>query len=239
MSSLAPEIEEEAGRLGDPARAAQLRQYFREPVETYGLTAAQIRELSDRYYPRVKGDLEATISLAGTLLASGNLTLASVGLSILDRFRRRLEPRHMDIFDGWVDHLSNWATTDHLATHMIAAAVAGDHSQVDRLMEWTRSPSRWRRRAAAVSLVPLARRGLLVEEALSLSDTLMEDEDDMVQKGVGWLLKEASRTHPVEVRAHLQRWRTRAPALVLRIASEKLPKDQRVLKHRAQRFASC
>jgi 3-methyladenine DNA glycosylase AlkD len=61
----------------------------------------------------------------------------------------------------------------------------------------------------------------------------------MVQKGVGWLLKEASRTHPVEVRAHLQRWRTRAPALVLRIASEKLPKDQRVLKHRAQRFASC
>lgn len=230
MSNLAEEMEEEARRLGDPERERQLKRYFREPIEAYGLTMAQSRELAKKYYPRVKGDLDAAMSLAETLLKTGNLTLAGVGMGILDRFRRKLGPQHLDTFDEWVDHLSNWATTDNLATHMIAASVTGDPSQVERLMEWTGSGNRWRRRAAAVSLVPLARRGLLLEEVFSLSDRLMEDEDDMVHKGVGWLLKEASRRHPEEVRGYLLRWRDRAPALVLRYASEKLPKDKRVLK---------
>jgi 3-methyladenine DNA glycosylase AlkD len=233
LSSLAEEIEEEARRLSDPEQERQLRRYFREPIEAYGLTMTQSNELAKKYYPRVKGDLEAAMVLSETLLETGNLTLAGVGLEILDRFRRKLGPQHMERFDGWVDHLNNWANTDMLATHMIAVSLAGDSSQVQRLMAWTGSGNRWRRRAAAVSLVPLARKGLLLEEALRLSDRLMEDEDDMVQKGVGWLLKEASRSHPEEIRRYLLGWRTRAPALVLRIASEKLPKDKRILKSRA------
>jgi 3-methyladenine DNA glycosylase AlkD len=52
----------------------------------------------------------------------------------------------------------------------------------------------------------------------------------MVQKGVGWLLKEASKEHPDEIREYLLKWREEAPALILRYASEKLPKDKRVLK---------
>ncbi len=102
------------------------------------------------------------------------------------------------------------------------------HSQ--RLLEWTGSGNRWRRRAAAVSLVPIARRGEMLEEAFTIAERLMTDGDDMVQKGVGWLLKETSREHPDEVREFLLRWRDRTSALVLRYASEKLPKDMRVLK---------
>ncbi|MFH2112297.1 MAG: DNA alkylation repair protein [Candidatus Bathyarchaeota archaeon] len=233
MSSLAEEIEEEARRLGDPEKERQLKRYFREPIKAYGLTTTQSKALAKKYYPKVKGDLDAAMSLAETLLKTGNLTLAGVGLGILDRFRRKFGPQHLDTFDHWVDHLTNWATTDTLATHMIAASVSGDPSQVERLMMWAGSGNRWRRRAAAVSLVPLARKGLLPEEVFSLSDRLMEDEDDMVQKGVGWLLKEASKRHPEEVREYLLRWRDRAPALVLRYASEKLPQDRRVLKTRA------
>jgi 3-methyladenine DNA glycosylase AlkD len=101
---------------------------------------------------------------------------------------------------------------------------------VERLLSWTGSENRWRRRAAAVSLVPIARKGEMLEEAFRIADRLMTDEDDMVQKGVGWLLKEASREHPDEVREYLLRWREEVSALMLRYASEKLPKDKRVLK---------
>jgi hypothetical protein len=45
--------------------------------------------------------------------------------------------------------------------------------------------------------------------------------------------------HPEEIHDYLLRWRTRAPALLLRIASEKLPKDKRVLKTSARLGASC
>jgi 3-methyladenine DNA glycosylase AlkD len=50
----------------------------------------------------------------------------------------------------------------------------------------------------------------------------------MVRKGVGWLLKEASKEYPDEVRGYLLRWRERTSALVLRYASEKLPRAKKV-----------
>jgi 3-methyladenine DNA glycosylase AlkD len=70
----------------------------------------------------------------------------------------------------------------------------------------------------------------MLQEALTIANRLMTDGDDMVQKGVGWLLKEASKEHPEEIRDYLLRWKKEAPALTLRYASEKLPKDKRVLK---------
>ena len=70
----------------------------------------------------------------------------------------------------------------------------------------------------------------MLDDAFRIADRLMKDRDDMVQKGVGWLLKEASKKHPTEVRDYLLKWRTRTSALLLRNASEKLPADMRVLK---------
>ncbi|MBU4298628.1 DNA alkylation repair protein, partial [Patescibacteria group bacterium] len=52
---------------------------------------------------------------------------------------------------------------------------------------------------------------------------LIQDEDDMVQKGVGWLLKEAGGRFPDETVKFLMKWRQKIPRLVLRLACEKLP----------------
>ncbi len=70
----------------------------------------------------------------------------------------------------------------------------------------------------------------MLEEVLLLADHLMVDSDDMVQKGVGRLLKEAFREHPDEVKDYLLRWRELTSALVLRYVSEKLPMELIVLK---------
>lgn len=51
----------------------------------------------------------------------------------------------------------------------------------------------WMRRAAAVSLIIPAKEGKFLEEAFEISDILMADKEDLVQKGYGWLLKVESR----------------------------------------------
>jgi 3-methyladenine DNA glycosylase AlkD len=230
LSDLAERIMAEIREASDPERETQLRRYFREPIETHGLTSQQSKDIARKYYPEVKGDLEKAMSLTGELMSCRNLSYSSVALRMLERFSRRLEPSHFPVFDGWVEYLTNWATTDHLCTKIIAEAVKKDPGLVERLLEWTGSDNRWRRRAAAVSLVPLARRGEMLGDVFRVADRLMTDGDDMVQKGVGWMLKEASKRHPEEVRTYLLRWREESPALILRYASEKLPKGMRVLK---------
>jgi len=228
--AIVEEIREEILRRASPERAERAKQYFREPVEVHGLSAPQEKEIVKQFYPRVKGDLSLALEVAGELIESKVMEEASVGIKLLRRMKRRFTPELFEIFDGWVNHLTNWANTDGLSTWLIAETVRLDPGLAERLLPWTASDNRWRRRAAAVSLVPIARKGEMLEEAFEIADRLMMDRDDMVQKGVGWLLKETSREHPEEVREYLLRWRERTSSLVLRYASEKLPNDKRVLK---------
>jgi 3-methyladenine DNA glycosylase AlkD len=56
---------------------------------------------------------------------------------------------------------------------------------------------------------------------------LLADKDDMVRKGLGWLLREAAKADAQKTVPCLMKIRERAPRLVLRTACETLPKDVR------------
>jgi 3-methyladenine DNA glycosylase AlkD len=60
-----------------------------------------------------------------------------------------------------------------------------------------------------------------------LSDLLLPDEDDMVQKGLGWLLRETAKADAQRTVPYLASIRERAPRLVLRTARETLPAGTR------------
>jgi 3-methyladenine DNA glycosylase AlkD len=62
-------------------------------------------------------------------------------------------------------------------------------------------------------------------EIQELSDSLLTDEDDMVQKGLGWLLRETAKYDPKRTIPYLTKIKARAPRLVLRTACETLPPE--------------
>jgi 3-methyladenine DNA glycosylase AlkD len=230
MSTIIEEIRVELRRRRNPIGVEKAKRFFKEPIDTLGLSTPETREVTKLFYPRLRSDLPLALEVGGELHSSGVLEEAGVAVGLVRCMRRSLRPEHFNVFDDWVDHLTNWANTDSLCCDLISETVRLDPSLAKRLLGWTASENRWRRRAAAVSMVPIVRRGGMLDEAFSVADRLMEDRDEMVQKGVGWMLKEASKSHPEEVRAYLLRWRERTPALVLRYASEKLPVEKRVLK---------
>jgi len=64
---------------------------------------------------------------------------------------------------------------------------------------------------------------MFFSEIVRLSDSLLTDEDDMVQKGLGWLLRETDKFDAKRTVPYLMKIRGRAPRLVLRTACETLP----------------
>ena len=56
---------------------------------------------------------------------------------------------------------------------------------------------------------------------------LIDDRDDLVQKGYGWMLKEASRMHQKEIFDYVLRNRKIMPRTALRYAIEKMPDELR------------
>ena len=56
---------------------------------------------------------------------------------------------------------------------------------------------------------------------------MLANDDDMVQKGLGWLLREAAKANPEQTVGYLMAIRERTPRLVLRTACETLPEATR------------
>ena len=94
-----------------------------------------------------------------------------------------------------------------------------------KLKEWSVSENRWVKRAAAVTLIIPARKGLFLDDIFEIADTLLLDKDDMVQKGYGWMLKAASESHQKEVFDYVISNKAVMPRTSLRYAIEKMPAD--------------
>ena len=101
--------------------------------------------------------------------------------------------------------------------------VVSEPARVGKVFEWAKSPDRWHRRAACVALIQSTRKRKLFVQVTRLANVLLTDEDDMVQKGLGWLLRETAKADPKRTVPYLLKIQNRAPRLVLRTASETLP----------------
>jgi 3-methyladenine DNA glycosylase AlkD len=100
--------------------------------------------------------------------------------------------------------------------------VAAKPARAKAVFRWAKSENRWRRRAACVTLIRGARGKMFLLEIQKLSNTLLGDHDDMVQKGLGWLLRETAKCDAKRTVPYLMKIRGRAPRLVLRTACETL-----------------
>jgi 3-methyladenine DNA glycosylase AlkD len=135
--------------------------------------------------------------------------------------------REFQLFASWLDRVTSWADHDALAHYLLAPMVSADPALCCQVFLWAKSRNQWRRRAACVALIRGARKKQFFPEIMRLTETLLEDEDDMVQKGLGWLLREAAKFHPERTVPYLMKIRNRAPRLVLRTACETLPAPTR------------
>jgi 3-methyladenine DNA glycosylase AlkD len=202
MTDLLAEIRAEFHRLADPRGAADAQFFFKDQnVAMHGLTAPQIQRVARDVYPRIKKmSIADRDRLCTALWGIGKYEGGALVCYVYRRFAKQCGAREFALFTRWLDrYVDNWAHTDGLSLWLLGASIANDPSLVDKLDSWTRSNNRWKRRAAAVALVYSAKRGEHTRAILRIAAPLIEDGDDMVQKGVGWLLKETYPKNPAEV----------------------------------------
>jgi 3-methyladenine DNA glycosylase AlkD len=102
--------------------------------------------------------------------------------------------------------------------------------KIVKLRDLAKSENRWVRRASAVTLIVPARKGKFLSDILSIADILLEDKDDLVQKGYGWMLKASSEANQQEIFNYVMKNKSIMPRTAFRYAIEKMPED---LKNKA------
>lgn len=203
------------------------QRFFKEPVNCYGISSNKVGQIAKTHLAALTHLNKAEIfGLCDELWQSGYIEESFVACNWAYSLRKNFEPKDLDVFQNWVEkYVDNWASCDTLCNNTIGSVVEKHPELLSRLKQWALSPTRWMRRAAAVSLIVPARKGLFLADILEISDLLREDNDDMVQKGYGWLLKVASKEHLHEIFDYVMKHKNTMPRTALRYAIEKMPID--------------
>ncbi len=201
------------------------RRFFKEEVTVYGVKTAVVGKIAAKYFPQVKplGKI-GVFALCEDLLKSNYQEEAFIAFNWSYRFCTEYETDDFAIFERWLTHYVNdWAKCDTLCNHSIGALVDKFPQFIDNLKQWARSDNRWLRRAAAVTLIIPAKQGKFLKDIFEIADIMLKDSDDLVQKGYGWLLKDASKKHMQEVFDYVMGNRQGMPRTALRYSIERMP----------------
>lgn len=210
--------------------------YFKEGegARVHGVKTTEVRRIGKEFYTQINHKSKKEIfEICDGLWKSGYLEEAIVACMWSESLHKKYEPSDFVVFEHWVkDYVNNWADCDTLCNHTIGTFMMMYPEYLHELKRWAKSSERWVKRASAVTLIIPARKGMFLKEILEIADILLQDRDDMVQKGYGWMLKAASQASENEIFNYVMSKKAVMPRTALRYAIEKMPNE---LKLKAMR----
>ncbi len=225
-------------------KAESSRRYFPHGIQCSGATAADIKLIIKNFhsdYPDITPC--EMLSITEYILKHAQYneeTLLAFGL--LNKFvkynAKRQENYGDDLllrFEYWLEHYAdNWALVDDLCIKTIYQFLLSRPYLIEKTQHWVHSDVSWCRRASNVVWVKFIKRKIgkttyFLDKELVFNncDLLLDDEDEFVQKSIGWLLKVTSVEHEADVITYIKKNYERLTRPTLRYAIEKMDEATR------------
>jgi 3-methyladenine DNA glycosylase AlkD len=210
---------------GSAPHVEEVQWFFKQVVKSRGWYTGELRKVAVRFRRTIlaEHDLPYLLEVADQLFRGNMLEEKIFAVVMLQGLVGEFGQHEFKLFESWLDRISSWADHDALVHYLIGPIIAADATLLTRPPRWAKAKSRWHRRAAAVSLIHSTRQHKNFDHIQRITEMLLASDDDMVQKGLGWLLREAAKANPKQTVEYLMTIRERTPRLVLRTACETLP----------------
>jgi len=209
---------------GSAPHVEEVQRFFKEEIKSRGWYTGELRKVAARFRRTILRELGLPflLQLADRLFAGQCLEEKIFAVLMLEKLTDRFNDAEFRLFGSWLPRISSWADHDALVHSLIAPMIVAKPTRTRSVFRWAKSRDRWHRRAACVALIQGTRRKMFLPEIKRLCKLLLRDEDDMVQKGLGWLLRETAKHDSKRTVPYLRTIRQDAPRLVLRTACETL-----------------
>lgn len=225
-------LKNELKMLKDSKKAIVLKSFFKTGKGEYGegdiffgITVPKTRTVAKKYFKEIT--LNETEELLRSKIHEERLCALLIMVEKFDSKETGEEKK--TVFRTYLKNtkfINNWDLVDLSAHEIVGNYIYNTPSEREILKRLAESKNLWEKRIAIVSTYHFIYRKSY-ENTLKISKILLHDEQDLIQKAVGWMLREVGkRDLGAEERFLEENYRT-MPRTMLRYAIEKFPKAKR------------
>jgi 3-methyladenine DNA glycosylase AlkD len=224
----APELQTRLRSLGSPRDAAFLARFFKTGPGEYGegdvfigVRVPTIRKVAKEFRALPLPELQC-------LLHSPihEERLAALVILVMQAAKRDADARRQiyNLYLANTRYVNNWDLVDISAPHLVGAYLE-DHSRKP-LYRLAASSWLWDRRISILATFHFIRQGDF-GDTLRIAEKLLSDNEDLIHKAVGWMLREVGKRDRDALERFLQKHRRAMPRTMLRYAVERFPERKR------------
>jgi len=216
--------------LEDKEKAKTLQRFFKTGPGEYGegdiflgVMVPQLRKLSKEYGELDLGEVEA-------LLKSSVHEERLLALLILIRkYMRGDEAEKKKIYGLYLKStrwINNWDLVDLSAPNIVGDFLMNRNRKP--LYRLAQSSVLWERRVAILATFQFIKSHQF-DDTLRIGEILISDQEDLIHKAVGWMLREVGKRDPAAEESFLRAQYRQMPRIMLRYAIERFPAAKREL----------
>lgn len=228
MTSTSQEIRKALRCLADPAIATHSKRFFKTGKGEYGEGDQFLGIRVPVLRKQAKAFQNTPLNEVQKLLESPFHEERLCALLILVRkFAQGNPDEQTRIYTFYLNntqYINNWDLVDLSAYHIIGPYL--EHKNKRPLHKLAQSKSLWERRIAIISTFHFIRNNQF-DDSLTISETLLDDSEDLIHKAVGWMLREIGKRDLEAEEAFLTQHYPQMPRTMLRYAIEKFPEQKR------------
>lgn len=238
------QIKEDLVKVSSTAKAEASRRYFPHGIHCIGATAADIKSIIKTFhFDHPDLTPSAMLSITEYILSHAEYNEeALLAFGLINKFVKLNDKRQGNYsddllfrFEYWLEnYANNWSLVDDLCIKTIYQFLLSRPHLIENTQHWAHSEVSWCRRASNVVWVKFIKRKLgkstyYLDRSLVFKncDLLLEDDNEFVQKSIGWLLKVASVEYEAEVIVYIQKNYSKLTRPTLRYAIEKMDEQTR------------
>jgi 3-methyladenine DNA glycosylase AlkD len=207
--------------VANPTKAAFFPHFFKTGPGQYGVTVPQQRLIARQFRDL---PLAQVRQLLLSRLHEERLTAL---LLLVYQYEHATTSVRREIYNFYLDHterINNWDLVDASAEFIVGPWLEDkDRTILERL---ARSKSLWERRIAIIATFHYIRAGQF-DTTLRMAELLLHDPHDLIQKAVGWMLREVGKRDQLTLRAFLTTHYRTMPRTMLRYAIERFDPELR------------
>lgn len=215
----------------NPDNVKKYSRFFTEGYDAYGLDRDTLQSQRDKWIDLWKNEmtLDDYILLGDKLISTGKYEEASFAITFISEMKNQLNRNHFDKIGNWLEKgIINWGHTDILCGYVLSYFILNKIVEIDKFEDWTKSPSKWKRRAVPVTFIESLGMEISHDRFFKVIESLMPDEDKFVQKGLGWFLREVWKKEPHKTEDFLLKWKDSCGRIIIQYATEKMDKENKI-----------